>query len=365
MAKKDYYTILGVPKNASDEDIKKAYKSGALKYHPDRQQGKTDEEKKDAEEMFKEINEAYQVLSDKQKRQTYDTYGTVDGMGGMSAEDAMAEFMRHMSGMGHGMGGFSDFFNMGGQRVNRGQDIRINVHVTLDELLRGAKKDIKYNRYVKCDKCRGSGSLDGKATTCSYCGGTGMYTNVIRQGFAIIQNTTTCPHCNGTGRKMTNPCHECAGEGVKRVTDTITLTIPKGITNNAYISMTGCGNEVRGEGINGDATRLFVVDCPDGFSINDKDPYDVNLSLSVPVLDCITGGDIEIIHADGKKLRVKLSECAIDGHIIRIKDQGLTRQDGSKGRLNVIIHHQMPKGLTKADVKAINKLKESKAFEKR
>ena len=358
MANKDYYSILGVSKNASDDEIKKAYKNGALKYHPDRQQGKTDEEKKKAEETFKEINEAYQVLSDKQKRRAYDTYGTVDGMGGMSAEDAMSAFMRHMSGMG----GFSDFFNMGGPRVNRGQDIRINVHVTLSELLNGAKKEIKYHRNVKCGKCGGTGSSDGKMATCSYCNGTGMYTNLIRNGFTIIRNSTQCPHCHGTGSVFSKPCSECGGDGLKRVIDTISMQIPKGVSNNMYITMPGRGNEARGDGFSGDATLLFTVDCPKGFSISENDPYDINASLDVPVLDCITGGNVEMAHADGKRFRFKLGECVADGHIVRIKDKGLMRQDGSRGRLNVIVHHQMPNNLTNADIKALNKLKESKTF---
>lgn len=365
MSNKDYYSILGVQRGASDADLKRQYKELAKKYHPDRQQGKSDEEKKAAEEKFKEINEAYQVLSDPQKKQMYDTYGTVDGMGGgMSAEEAMAAFMRHMGAGMFGHGGFESFFDMGGgsQGVVRGTDIKLSVKLTLSDVINGAKKDIAFNRWVMCKDCNGTGSSDGKKKVCPDCNGSGRRVTTRRQGFATFQNITVCQHCGGSGHILTNPCHKCGGDGLVRVVEKMTIDIPVGVVNNSYITMESVGNEPAGGGMKGDVHIVFSIEYPDGFSPSSSDPFDVNMSMFVPILDCLTGGDVQFVHADGRKLMFKLPECTPDGSVIRLRNEGIRRPDGSRGRLNVIVHHKMPKTLALADVKAINKLKEHKTF---
>lgn len=358
MANKDYYDILGLKRNATDSEIRKAYKRGAVAYHPDKQQGKTEKEKKEAEEKFKDINEAYQILSDPEKKRMYDTYGTVDGNGGMSAESAMNEFMKHMR-----MGGFGDFFGSGSDTnyVRKGRDIRINVNIPLGELLRGGKHNIKYSRYVKCSHCGGTGSENGKTEKCPHCNGTGTITKIVRNGFAIIQNMTTCPYCKGTGTIITSPCKKCDGMGLERVNETMDFEIPYGITNGAYMTIEGMGNEVK-DGVNGDATLVFTIGCPDGFSISSSDPFDINVNLKVPILDCMTGGKYTLKHADGRTLAFDIPECANDGHVLRIRNEGLRMGNGSKGRLNVIIRHGMPKKLSKSDMKSVEKLKELNSF---
>ena len=360
---KDYYKILGVEKNATDEDLKKAYKKGALKYHPDRQHGKPEEEVKKAEEKFKELNEAYAVLSDPSKRKQYDTFGTTDWMGdGMEMPPDMAEMFRNMS-RGFGFTGFGGGFGNPGPSVRKGRDLRANLSIPLSDLLKGGRTTLSYTRRVHCDKCNGTGSADGKKHACPTCNGTGHIVNTVRRGFSVVQNITMCPKCEGTGFCAATPCPECHGDGLKPISENYTIDIPYGATEGAYTVAGGRGDESPDGGPSGDLIIYFNVPCPEGFKISGEDPYNVNCDIGIPVLDCLTGGETIFSHVDGRRLKFPIPECMEDGHAVRLRGEGLRRQDGSRGDLTVTMHHKMPKRIEEADRKAVEKLKKLKTFE--
>ena len=370
MANKDYYGILGVDKNATEEEIKKKYKKLAIQYHPDKQQGKSDEEKKAAEEKFKEINEAYSILSDKNKRQQYDTFGTVDGdMGGMSGDDAMAEFMKHFQNMG-GFGGFgsmfdNDFYGGRSQRIVKGTDIRVNVNLTMEELYNNVEKEITYRRKVRCSTCNGTGSADGTTSQCPYCGGTGYITTTQRHGFAIMQQTTVCPHCNGQGKVLKNLCKDCGGSGLKIKEEKHKFKVPLGATDGAYTIVYGKGNAAPQGGensVDGDMTLVFVVKPHSQYSINRQNPYDIDYYKELPVIDCIMGCKVKFKHLDGKEYTINIKPGVTDGFVVKVRDKGLMDSNGRRGYLNVIIRQKMPKALSDNEKKLLNELKKSKNF---
>lgn len=358
---KDYYKILGVEKNATEADLKSAYKKGALKYHPDRQHGKTDEEVKQAEEKFKELNEAYTVLSDPDKRKQYDMFGTADGMGGgMDIPPDMAEMMRNMR---FGFGGFGGFGNSG-PSVIKGQDLRVDARIPLSEILKGGKFNLAYARRVRCETCNGTGSADGKQHRCTTCNGTGHIVNTVRRGFSVMQNITTCTKCGGTGYAPSAPCKECNGKGLKSMNDKYMFDIPDGATEGAYIIAEGQGDlSPQAGGPPGDLYIYFKVACPQGFKISKEDPYNVNCDISVPVLDCITGGETIFNHVDGRRLKFAIPKCMEDGHAVRLRGEGIRRPNGTRGDVTVSMHHKMPSNISETDRKAVEKLKKLKSFE--
>lgn len=361
----DYYKILGVERNATDEELKKAYKKAALLYHPDRQQGKSEEEKKKAEETFKSVNEAYHILSDKDKRRQYDTFGTVDGnFSSMNAEDAMSEFMHHFSSGFSGFGNMwtEDFFNQG-PRVVRGTSIQVNVPLTLSELIKQKRKTIKYSRYATCEHCHGTGSKDGKTTMCPHCNGNGHITTTQRKGFTILQQTVECPYCKGSGKVITDPCQHCNGRGLKRQEDTFTFNIPNGATHNTFITAPERGNEPEGgKGVRGDLKIVFHVDAEQGFTIDNTNPYNVIYECKMPILDCITGGTHSFKYVDGTVHNFKIPTGAKEGQRIDIGEYGIYDVHGRRGHLIAVIHQSMPSTLSNRTIGEINKLKNCKEF---
>ena len=347
---KDYYSILGVNKDATADELKKAYRKLAVQYHPDRQQGKTEQEKKDAEEKFKEAAEAYGVLSDPDKRKMYDTYGSVDGGGGMNAEDAMREFMRNFANM-H-MGGFDDFF--GERRSRHSDDLQLNVSLTFEEAVKRGRKTISYDVGGTCPDCAGTGSEGRKPSTCPACGGQGFTTHVHTSGFGMVHQTIQCQRCGGSGKVITDPCRKCRGTGQVPVHKTMTVDIPKGVTDGAYMTMPG----ERG----GRFVVVFMLDLPDNFAIRRDDPFSLFAEIKVPVLDSLTGGDMVFTHADGRKLKFKIHPCTEDGAVFVMREEGLVRQNGQRGDLYISISHFMPKTLSSDEIKKINELKKSKNF---
>lgn len=366
---KDLYKVLGVEKNATAEQIKRQYKKLAIQYHPDKQQGKSEQEKKDAEEKFKEINEAYSILSDKDKRQQYDTFGTVNGnMGGMSGADAMAEFMKHFQNMG-GFGGFGDFFgsrHRSQQHVVKGGNIQLNVHLSLAEVYKGGDKEIKYSRNVKCKKCNGTGSSDGKVEACPTCNGVGYIIKTTQNGFAIMQETVQCHNCHGSGKVIKSACPNCGGQGLARKDEVLKITIPDGATNNTYINVEGKGNEAVNTdnllSINGDLQLVFHVKDDDKFKINEASPYDIDTYVDVPIIDCIMGCDLKVKHIDGKEFLIKVKQGTTNGYVIKVRNKGLKNPYGQRGFLNVIINQKMPNKLSDKEIKLLNELKTSKNF---
>lgn len=366
MAKKDYYGILGVDRQADQDEIKKAYRKLALKYHPDKQNGKSEQEAKEAEEHFKEVNEAYQVLSDTEKRKKYDTFGTVDGNfdGWMSGADAMAEFMKHFHGFGDDFFGDSMF---GGHEntIVKGSSIRLNVNIGISELYTNAKKTVKYDKYIKCDDCNGTGSLNGDTVMCEHCKGTGKIVETHRKGFMMMQNITMCPHCNGKGVFPKHVCPKCAGHGLLIAENEYTFEIPFGIANGNGIKIPNLGHSTaEPNGVDGDLIIIFNILPEKGFSVSNDNPLDMVYTLNLPVLDCITGCECEIQHLDGKKYRINVRQGVKDGYKMRIPRLGFrnNRINSQVGDLIVKINQVMPQNLGKEDIKAVNKLKKLNKF---
>lgn len=350
--RKDYYKILGISdeeKKLNGKDFEKIVKSKfrklSLKYHPDKQQDKSDSEKKEAEERFKEIAEAYEVLSSEKKRQEYDnpTSGfNFDGFG---------DFSDFMKGFGFG-------FNGGKQRVNKGQSIRIRFSVSLEDIYNGASKTIKYKRMDKCPTCGGSGKGENtRVETCQHCGGTGQ----IFEQNGFMQRISTCPHCNGKGSILINPCVHCNGNGLVQTENTVQIDIPKGTPNGAEITMRGQGSApIGGEGVYGD---LYVLIAEQEHPIFERHGNDLYFVMNISVLDGITGCSVEVNTIDGKKLSTKIQKLTEDGTQIRFSGKGMPIMNyNSYGNMIGIVKLNMPKEINDDDIEAINQIKERENF---
>ena len=255
MEKRDYYEVLGVDRNADAETIKKAYRKLAIQYHPDKNPGD-----KVAEEKFKEAAEAYDVLSNPEKRQRYDQFGHAGmnggfgGGGGMNMEDIFSAFGDIFGGH-FGGGGFSEFFGGGrssSPRVARGTDLRVKMKITLADVANGVEKKIKLKKYVACSHCHGTGSSNGAMEVCGTCHGSGRITQVRQTILGRMQTQTECSACGGTGKTIKNKCPHCMGEGVVRGEEEVTVKIPAGVMEGMTLKMTGYGNAARRGGVNGD-----------------------------------------------------------------------------------------------------------------
>ena len=264
MAKRDYYDILGVSKSASADEIKKAYRKLAIKYHPDK-----NPDDKAAEDKFKEAAEAYEVLSNAEKKQRYDQFGHAGagqggfggGAGNMNMEDIFSQFGDIFGGGGGSP--FDSFFGggqstRGGRRVARGSNLRIKVKLTLEEIAKGVEKKIKVNKQVVCQSCSGSGAKDkSSVSTCRTCGGSGAVRRVTNTILGQMQTTSTCPTCNGEGSEITAKCGTCHGEGLSRGEETISIQIPAGVSEGMQLSMSGKGNAAPRGGVPGDLIILI------------------------------------------------------------------------------------------------------------
>jgi molecular chaperone DnaJ len=355
--RKDYYKILGVDKNASQDDIKKAYRKLAIKLHPDRNPGD-----KKAEEKFKEAAEAYEVLGDEKKRAEYDnpaskfdfkTSGGPD-FGGMNMEDILKHF---------NMGGFDFGFNETRKpRVVKGNSMRIKVALTLEELNTGVTKEFKIKRYEKCSNCGGTGLTENsRKRTCKSCGGTGqIYSNDSFAG-GFMSMRQTCPTCGGNGYVIENPCPHCNGHGIVLKESIVKITIEKGTIPGTEIVYAGLGNAApHGEGVNGDLL-VFVMEKPhDKFERNGNDLY---FTLEVPVIDGILGCDVEVTTIDGKTLNAKLPQGTSDGSNLRFKGYGLPiRGTNTNGNMIGIVKLVMPKKISEEERHLLIQLKEKENF---
>ena len=370
MEKRDYYEVLGVEKNATADEIKKAYRKKAIQYHPDRNPGD-----KEAEEKFKEAAEAYDVLSNPDKRARYDQFGHA-GMsgaagnggpfggfgGGMSMDDIFSMFGDIFGGHG-GFGGFSGFGGGGGaqQRRYRGSDLRVKVKLTLKEISTGVEKKFKLKKYVPCPHCHGSGAEgDGGVETCPTCKGTG---SVIRNQQTILgtmQTRTTCPTCGGEGHIIKNKCKECGGEGIVYGEEIVTVKIPKGVAEGMQLSMSGKGNAGKHNGVPGDLL-ILVEEEPDKELIRDENDLIYNLLLSFPA--AALGGTVEIPTIDGK-VKVKIEPGTQPGKVLRLRNKGLPSVNGyGTGDLLVNVSVYVPETLSKDEKKALEEMKESDNFQ--
>ena len=357
---KDYYKILGVDKNADDKEIKKSYRKLALKFHPDKNPGN-----KEAEKKFKDISEAYRVLSDKDLRQRYDMFGTVDDNfsgDNMDAEDIFKEFFRH-SGFNPFSHGF-DFDEQSQQKVVSGTDKVLHINVTLSEIYNNVEKNIKYTVNRPCKECGGSGSKSGGTATCQHCHGTGQMHIRQTHQFGYMEQIVTCPHCNGTGISVQNPCPNCKGTGLHLEEETLTVKVPTidKVLQQVY-NKSGYGNSAPNKlGINGNLRFTYKVNEEDNFKIDRENGLNIITNVNVSVINCLLGCETKVKHLDGKEYTLSIPQCTKDGKIFRIKNRGFRHSNGYVGDLLVKVNMIMPNSLTEDDKKILNKLQKSKTF---
>ncbi|MCE1168012.1 MAG: molecular chaperone DnaJ [Sphingobacteriia bacterium] len=364
MAKRDYYEVLEVSRSASDAEIKKAYRQKAIQFHPDKNPGDHT-----AEEKFKEAAEAYEVLSDPEKRKRYDQFGHagVNGQGGggfgggMSMDDIFSNFGDIFgSAFGGAFGGFGGQ-SSGGRRVNKGSNLRIKVSLTLEDIAKGTHKKIKVTKYVPCDTCSGTGAKNSSSFhTCSTCNGQGQVRRVTNTFLGQMQTTTTCPTCGGEGRTISEKCTVCHGDGILKGEEIVDINIPAGVTEGMVMTMSGKGNAAARGGIPGDLL-IQVDEIPhpelqrDGINLL----YEHYISLPEAAL----GTTIEIPTVDGKA-KVKIEAGTQGGKVLRLRGKGLPEVNGyNKGDLLVNVNVWTPRTLTSDEKKILEKLAESPNFQ--
>lgn len=358
--KRDYYEVLGVSRNADATEIKKAYRKLAIQYHPDKNPGN-----KEAEEKFKEAAEAYDVLSNEDKRRKYDQYGHAGiggGAGGFGGGMSMDDIFAHFGDIFGGFGGFSGFGGGGhrARRVNRGSNLRVKVKLTLEEIATGVEKKIKVKKYVACSHCNGSGAKDGSSySTCTTCNGSGQITRIQNTILGQMQTTSTCPACEGEGKIIKEKCTFCNGEGVQLSEEVITLDIPAGVAEGMQLSLGGKGNATRRGGINGDLIVL-IEEQEHPQLVRDGNDLLYNVFVSFP--EAVLGDSAEIPTLEGK-VKVKVEPGTQPGKILRLRGKGLPDVNGyGKGDLLVKVNVWIPKTLSKEDKKVVEKLKEYEVF---
>ncbi|MDD4696999.1 MAG: molecular chaperone DnaJ [Fermentimonas sp.] len=362
--KRDYYEILEVSKNATAEEIKKAYRKKAIQFHPDKNPGD-----KSSEEKFKEAAEAYEVLSDENKRARYDQYGHAGvgsaasgGFGGgMSMDDIFSQFGDIFGGHFGGFGGFGGFgSSQRGRRVNRGSDLRVKVKLTLKEILNGVEKKIKVKKYVSCSHCDGNGSENGNSVSnCSTCNGSGVVTRVANTILGQMQTSSTCPTCNGDGKTITKKCSHCNGEGILREEEVITIKIPAGVGEGMQLSMSGKGNAARRGGVNGDLL-IVIEEEEDPNLIRDDNDVIFNLFLSFPT--AALGGTVEVPTIDGVA-KVKIDPGTQPGKVLRLRNKGLPTINGyGKGDQLIHVNVYVPENLSAKERKQMEEMEKSENF---
>ncbi|WP_298647238.1 molecular chaperone DnaJ [uncultured Proteiniphilum sp.] len=364
-AKRDFYEVLGIPKAATAEEIKKAYRKKAIQYHPDKNPGD-----KEAEEKFKEAAEAYEVLSDERKRARYDQFGHAGvggaasggfGGGGMSMEDIFSQFGDIFGGHFGGFGGFGGFgSSQRGRKVNRGSDLRVKVKLDLKEILNGVEKKIKVKKYVSCSHCNGNGSENGNSfSTCTTCNGSGVVTRVANTILGQMQTSSTCPTCNGEGTTIIKKCTYCNGEGIVRDEEVLSIRIPAGVAEGMQLSMSGKGNAARRGGVNGDLL-IVVEEEQDPDLIRDENDVIYNLFLSFPM--AALGGTVEVPTIDGVA-KVKIEPGTQPGKVLRLRNKGLPSVNGfGKGDELVNVNVYVPENLTEKERKWMQEMDKSENF---
>ncbi|NCC98584.1 MAG: molecular chaperone DnaJ [Bacteroidia bacterium] len=365
MKKKDYYEVLGIAKTATEEEIKKAYRKKAIEFHPDKNPGN-----KEAEEKFKEAAEAYDVLSNPQKRQRYDQFGHAgvngsagDGgfgnfTGGMSMEDIFSQFGDIFGGhFGFGGGGRS---SRSGHAVNRGSNLRVKVKLSLKEIATGVEKKIKVKKYVSCSECGGSGAASpSDIKTCTTCNGTGRVVRTVNSMFGAMQTATVCPTCGGDGKTITKRCPKCGGEGVVLDEEIITINIPAGVQEGMQLAMQGKGNAARRGGVPGDLL-ILIEEEHGGELIRDDDDLIYNLMLTLPT--AILGGNVEIPTL-GNPVKVKIEPGTQAGKILRLRGKGLPNVNRyGTGDLLVNIGIYIPEKLSKEEREFFEKNQNSTSY---
>jgi molecular chaperone DnaJ len=342
MSEKSYYEILEVSKTASDDEIKKAYRKLAIKYHPDKNKGD-----KEAEEKFKEATEAYEVLRDAEKRRMYDQFGKagVNAGGAGFGQGAYTDFSDIFGEFGDI---FGDFFGGGGRSggrrtgPKRGSDLRYNLEITLEDAAMGKEYKIDIPRAESCIDCNGTGAASGsRPTTCPDCGGTGQ----IRRTQGFFSVATTCGRCSGRGSVISNPCKTCKGHGLVEKRRTINIKIPPGVESGSRLKVSGEGEAGPNGGPSGD---LYVVTHIKKHSVFERQGNDLIVSKTISLVMACLGGEIEVPTIDGKSIMLKIPEGTESGQVFRLKGQGITYLGSyGKGDQHVVINVEIPKKLSK------------------
>ena len=368
MAKRDYYEVLEVSRSASVDEIKKAYRKLAIKYHPDRNPGDAE-----AEAKFKEAAEAYDVLHDPQKRQQYDQFGfdapsggfggssPFGGAGGFSMDDIFSMFGDVFGGHGGGFGGFGG----GGQQAPkyRGSDLRLKVRLSLQEVATGVTKKFKVRKDVTCEHCHGTGAEGGSGTeTCPNCHGSGVEIRTQQSMFGMIQTQTACHVCGGEGTIIKNKCTHCQGEGVVKGEEVVEINIPAGVAEGMVVNVPGKGNAGKHNGVTGNI-QVYIEEEPNDTFVRDGQNVIYNLLLDFPT--AVLGGQVEIPTIDGSNVKIKIEPGTQPGKTLRLRGKGLPAVQGygtGIGDLVVHISIYIPKELTKSEKKAIEELRDSENF---
>ena len=368
MAKRDYYEVLGVDKSASADEIKKAYRKLAIKYHPDKNPGD-----KEAEEKFKEAAEAYSILSDADKKARYDQFGH-SGVDGAAPDFSggfgnLNDILNDLFGgaFGGGFGGFSGFGGgFGGgqrqqQRVYRGRDIRVRVKLTLEEIAKGVEKEISIEKSVPCPECGGKGAKNSSdIKTCSACNGTGQVQRVVNSFLGQTVTYSTCQQCGGEGKVITNPCRSCGGTGLVRKRETIKVKIPAGVEAGMQLTIQGEGHAAKNNGINGDL--LVVIEEQEHPNLK-REGNNLYYTKIISMPDAILGADVEIPCLDGP-YKIKVDAGTQSGTVVRLRNKGLPTVNGygGTGDLYVKFAVWIPKKLDREEKAVIESLRDKEAF---
>ena len=369
MAKRDYYEVLGVDKGASADEIKKAYRKLAVKYHPDKNPGD-----KEAEEKFKEAAEAYSILSDADKRAKYDQFGHA-GVDGAAPDFSggfgdLNDILNDLFGGAFG-GGFSGFGGFGGfgsgsrnqrqQRVYRGRDIRVRVKLTLEEIAKGVEKEISIEKNVPCPECGGKGAKNSSdIKTCPACNGTGQVQRVVNSFLGQTVTYSTCQQCGGEGKIITNPCRNCSGSGLVRKRETIKVKIPAGVEAGMQLTIQGEGHAAKNNGINGDL--LVVIEELEHPELK-REGNNLYHTKVISIPDAILGAEVEIPCLDGS-YKVKVEAGTQSGTVVRLRGKGLPTVNGYGGTGDMYVKFAVwiPKKLSREEKDIIESLKNKEDF---
>ena len=359
MSRRDYYEVLGVPKGASEDEIKKAYRKIAFQHHPDRNPGD-----KSAEQKFKEATEAYEVLRDGDKRARYDQFGH-DGVAGAAGggrgfdfsgfdlADALRAFMRDFGG---DVGGFEELFG-GGRRggVARGDDLQVRLELTLEEIAAGVQKKIRVRHLRSCADCKGKGGTG--ETTCAQCKGAGRVRHVQQSIFGQFVNVATCPACGGAGRTLRHPCKTCGGDGRVSQTETIAVDVPPGVGNGNFIPLRGMGDAGPRGGPDGD---LIVMIEEKEHAVFDRDGRDLHVDVPVHYATAVLGGKVEAPSLEGQSFTMDVPAGTASGSVLRVRGRGLPGlRGGGKGDLMVRVVIWVPDRVSSEDKKLLEELRRS------
>ena len=361
MANKDYYAVLGVEKTADDKELKKAYRKLAMKYHPDK-----NPDNKEAEEKFKEVNEAYEVLSDPQKRQIYDQYGAdavngqggFGGAGGFNGAGDFGDIFGDIFGdfFGGGSRGFGGFGGAQKRGPRRGADIRQHIGITFEEAVFGKKVNIKVNRSEECEECHGTGCKTGTSkTTCKTCGGRGVISEVRQTMFGSMASQRECPDCHGTGEKIESPCNKCGGSGSVRKTKTIEVNIPAGIDDGQTIKLAGQGEFGEPGAPRGDLYLWIEVKPHKLFK---RDGFDIYMDMPISFVQATLGDELEVPTIDGS-VKYSMPPGTQTGTVFRLKGKGIQRINSStRGDQYVKVNVQIPKKISDKQADLLKKFAE-------